>query len=153
MSEQTKIAPSHLSYAENREIFKAVRSTLQVSTSRSTNELIERREIYLTATPESHKLNQEFEHIEFRIVESTSESPTDKGGNPIVGGVNAYPGPVHVVLFVTPQFFSFLSQRHISHPRTDHTEFFITIYPATSILEWDQQEAIPIYESVFLFKG
>ena len=152
MPEQTKTTPSHQSYAENREIFKAVRSTLQVSMIRANNELVERKEIYLTAVPESHKLNQEFEHIEFRIVESISECPTDKGGNQIVGGVNAYPEPVHVVLFVTPQILSLLSQRHISHPRADHTEFFITIYPATSMLKWNQEEAIPIYESVFLFQ-
>lgn len=153
MSEQIKAAPNHHAFAGNREIFKAVKSTLQVSTSRSNGEIVERREIYLLAIPESHKLNQRFESIEFRLLESTSASPADEAGNAIVGSVNPYPEPVHVVLVVTPQLLSLLSQRQISQPHAEHAEFLIHIYPATSIPEWNQKESIPIYESVFLFRG
>ena len=147
MREQQKMAPNYYAYSENREVFKVTRSTLQITTGCLDNGLSEVRELYLTAVTESKKLRDEFASVVFRIVESTHESPTDKEGNSIVGGVNSYPEPVHVVLFVSADVLALLNQRHACG------RCLITIYTGTSLLEWDREGSVPIYQSNLLAVG
>ena len=153
MSKEPKAPRNYFTYSANREVFKATRSTLQISSKRLNNQLVEIRELYVTAVPESEKLKSEFGSIDFRIVENTSEKPTDKDGNPIVGGVNSFPEPVHVVLFVTPEAIALLNQRRTQGNAAGRSAILITIYPGTNILEWNQKEAIPIYESNLVVEG
>lgn len=152
MSKEPKASPNYYSYSENREVFKATRSILQISSKRINNQLLEIRELYVTAVPESEKLREKFGPINFRIVENTSENPTDKDGNPIVGGVNSFPEPVHVVLFVTPEAIALLNQR-LTEVNAAGSAILITIYPTTDLLKWNQEEAIPIYESNLFVEG
>lgn len=128
----------------SREIFRASGSTLQISRKLFNNQLVETRELYLTAIPDSAKVKSEFDTISFRFVENTSQKITDKDGNPIVGGVNSFPAPIHVVLFVGPEALSLLNQR------TNAETVLITIVTATSILDWDRADALFIYESNIL---
>lgn len=153
MSKELKVPPNYYSYSANREVFKATRSTLQIFSKRLNNQLVETRELHITAVPESDKLRNKFGSINFRIVENTSENPIDKDGNPIVGGVNSFPEPVHVVLFVTPEAMALLNQKRTQGNAAGESVILFTIYPGTNILEWNREEAIPIYESNLIVEG
>ena len=139
--------PNSFVYSEYRQAFVAVGSVLKVYSTRLDNRIVERRELHVTTTPRSEQLKRKFESVIFRLVESTDEKPTDRNGNPIAGGVNSFPEPVHVVLFVTPEAISMLNQR--ASTAGTGSRFTISICPGMSMLEWDQTEAIPIYESEF----
>ena len=83
----------------------------------------------------------------FRLVENSKDKPVDRNGNPIVGGVNSYPEPVHVVLFVAPETIAMVSQR--TSGANLGKGLAISICPGKNILEWDKSEAIPIYDAEF----
>ena len=127
-------------------MFDAVRSILKVSTTLLDNQLVERRELHITTIPQSKQLKKAFESVIFRLIENTEDKPVDRNGYPIVGGVNAYPEPVHVVLFVSPESLGLLSQRLSG---TVRSALVISICPGLGMLEWRKTEAIPIYEAEF----
>ena len=116
---------------------------MRVSSSIVEGGMVERRELHVTTTPQSTSLKREFGALVFRIVEKTAERPTDRNGNPIVGGVNTFPEPVHVVLFVAPETIAMLSQR------ASTGNLVISICPGVSFADWDQSDAIPVYEAAF----
>ena len=136
--------PNLFVYSAHRETFVAVGSVLKVSSARLNNHIVERRELHITTTPQSEALKRKLGSVIFRIVENTDENPKDRNNNPTVGGVNSYPEPVHVVLFVTPESLAMLNQR-----TSAGRGLTISICPGLSILDWDQLEAIPIYEAEF----
>ena len=144
---ETPNPPNLFVYSENRQTFTALSSIFKLHSSRLDNGIVESRELHVTAVPQSKDLKRKFDSVIFRLVENTNENPTDRNGNSIVGGVNTYPEPVHVVLFVTPAAIAMLSQRaSVSNGRNT---FSISICPGVSILEWDQSDSIPIYEFEF----
>ena len=141
---ETSNPPNSFVYSKHRETFVALGSVLNVSSSPIENRIVEHRELHVTTTPQSKSLKRKFSSVIFRIVENTNDKPTDRSGNPIVGGVNTFPEPVHVVLFVTPEAIAMLSQR-----ASTNSGLTISICPGISMLEWDQSDAIPVYEATF----
>lgn len=139
--------PNSLVYSANRETFVAIGSVLKVFSAPLDNQIAERRELHVTTTPKSEKLKREFGSMIFRLVENTDDKPVDGNGNPIVGGVNSFPEPVHVVLFVTPAAIAMLSQR--ASGTNLGKGLTISICPGKSILEWNKSEGLPIYEAEF----
>jgi hypothetical protein len=97
----------------------------------------------VTAGPRSPQLKRRFGPMLFRIVETGTDRPTDKNGNAIVGGVNTFPEPVHVVLFISLEAIVMLNQRAAAGG------LVISICPGVSLSEWDQSDAVPIYETTF----
>ena len=142
---ETPNPPNSLVYSANRQSFNAVASALKVNSTRPDGRIVERIELHVTMVPESKELRRKLASVIFRLVDSTDENPTDRNGNSIVGGVNTYPGPVYVVLFVTPKAIALLSQR--ASVISGRGMFSISICTGVNMLDWDQSDAIPIYES------
>jgi len=143
MANPTEIPTPHpiLGYSVHREDFTATRSTLKISTG----ELGETRELHITTEPKSAQLRRTFGSLIFRLVDGQLARRTDAYGKPIVGGLNSYPEPIHVVLRITPAAIEMLNQR-LSAGR----KVVISICPASNILEWSQEEALLIYEAMFI---
>jgi hypothetical protein len=140
--------PNLFVYSEHRQTFGCAASVLRISSTRLDDRPVERRELHITAIPLEKKLKERLESVVFRIVENTNENPKDKAGHSIVGGFNTFPEPIHVVLFVTPEAMSLLNQRACG---SGFGKSSISICPGVSLLEWDQSDAIPIYECEFHF--
>ena len=147
MPEHTPSAPNFYVYSEHRQTFKVTGRTLLVSTGRFEERITESRELHLRSTPESKALKNEFGSMIFRIVENDLEPKRDKNGFAIVGGVNSYPEPVHVVLFVSPDTLALLNQTVV------RDRYLITISPGHDLLSWDRQAAVPIYEARIAIEG
>lgn len=139
---QTPNPPNAMVYQAFRQTFIMGASMLRVSCSARDGRLAEQRELHMTGTAESRALKNQLGSLVFRLVEDEAGRPTDRNGNALAGGVNTFPD-VHVLLFVTPQAMTMLNGR-VAVGR-----LAISICPGLSISEWDQSDAIPIYEAVF----
>ena len=106
---QTPNPPNLLVYQAFRETFAATSSVVRISSLEGG--IVEQCELHVTTTPQSTSLKREFGTLIFRIVGTTTRRPIDRNGNGVVGGVNTFPAPVHVVLFLAPQTVAMLSQR------------------------------------------
>lgn len=139
---ETPNPPNSLVYQAFSETFVVTGSVMRISSEYRAGCVVERRELHIQATPQSKSLKRELGLLTFRIVENTTDSPKDKNDNPIVGGVNTFPEP-HVLLFLTPASIVMLNQR------ASAGGLVISICPGVSLAEWDQADAIPIYEATF----
>ena len=144
---ETANPPNSFVYSAHRQTFVAVASVLKVYATRLDTRVVEQRELHVTTVPLSKDLERKLGSVTVRLVENTNENPTDTNGNAIVGGVNTFPVPVHIVLFVTPGAIALLSQR--ASVSTGRDSFTISICPGVDMLTWDQSDSIPIYEFQF----
>jgi hypothetical protein len=148
------MAENPLKFPEGREAlsgwyrwtFQVLRWSLSIESTRRNNDFVDEREIKITAVPQSAGLSKKFEHIAFRLVENTRDDPRDSEGSPIVGGVNSYPD-VHVILFLEPQSLSMINCMNLAREQRSLTDWQIIIRTKDSLIEWDQDKIIPIYES------
>ncbi len=140
---QTPHPPDPLTYQAFAEAFAATGSSLRISSVARAGAVTETRELHIETEPQSKPLKRLLGSVSFRIVETREEDPpVDKNGNRIVGGVNTFPER-HVLLLVSPETMAMLNQR------LSASGLLIWVCPAVSLSEWDQADAVPIYEARF----